>query len=269
MMCVRTFLSGAAALALVACGGGGGFPDAPPIDNPPANGTLSFTWEIRDAGGDVIPCERVGALSMTATLHERSTVGGFTEPFSCNTGAGVASVAPGTYDVMFELDAPSGVIATATAASGLVVTPAGATVAPKATFMVDATGDLDLSFAAINPGGDGSNCAGGAGITSMTITLEDEADACTPVTFAVSAGASGTAGTYVVNCATPAVIGCLHGDQHLTVSDVPSGSHQIHVRGLTADAECTWANDDIFAVPPLGATLTRTLNLAKPVTGCN
>ena len=66
MMCARTISLGAAALALAACGGGGGFPDAPPIDNPPANGTLAFSWEIHDTDGTVIPCERVGALTVVA-----------------------------------------------------------------------------------------------------------------------------------------------------------------------------------------------------------
>jgi hypothetical protein len=268
MMCARTISLGAAALALAACGGGGGFPDAPPIDNPPVNGTLAFSWEIHDTDGAVIPCERVGALSMTATLHELSTAGGFTEPFSCNTGMGVASVAPGTYEIGFELDAPSGIIATATKQTGLVVASAGASVVPKATFTLDATGALDLVFAAIEPGGNGSNCEGGAGIDTMTITLEDASDACTPVTFDVSAGATGTAGTYQVDCAAPVTIGCLENDQRLSVSGVDSGSHQIHVRGATVNPDCTWTNDDIFAVPPIGATLMRTLNLAKPVTGC-
>ncbi|HVK83266.1 MAG TPA: hypothetical protein VM513_04115 [Kofleriaceae bacterium] len=263
---VRTVLLGA---ALAACGDGGGFPDAPGIDSPSANGSFSMMWTIADTGAQVISCDRVGAQSVTAILHERSHAGAFPEAFTCNSGMGSASLGPGIYDIQFELRAPSGLLAMAAEQKGVVVMSGQTTALAPLAFTVDATGGLDLALDTNTTGG---NCAdtasGGAGITSMTITLEDAVDTCTPVTFAVSAGASGTAGTYVVDCATPATIDCLHDDQRLTVTGVPSGNHQIHVRGNTATTSC-WTNDDSFAIPPLGATLTRTLNLVEAMTGCN
>lgn len=270
MKCVRTVVLGAAlATVVAACGDGGGFPDAPVIDSPPANGAFSMMWTISDTGAQVIPCDRVGAQSVTAILHERSFAGAFPEAFTCGTGMGSASLAPGIYDIQFELAAPSGLLATATEQRGVQIESGQTTALAPLAFTVDATGALDLGLDAIATG---DNCAdtasGGAGITSMTITLEDDADACTPLTFAVSAGATGTAGTYVVDCASPATIGCLHADQRLTVAGVPSGNHQIHVVGNTGTTSC-WRNDDSFAIPPLGATLTRTLNLVEAMTGCN
>jgi hypothetical protein len=77
----------------------------------------------------------------------------------------------------------------------------------------------------------------------------------------------GTAGTYTVDCGTPATIGCLYGDQVLSVSNVVSGSYRIHVRGAVGTTDC-YVNDDTFAVPAQGMTLTRTLNLAKTTGTC-
>jgi len=271
MMFVRTVLLGATGLALVACGDGGGFPDARPIDAPPPNGTFSVAWTVTDAGGTTIPCDRIGAQSVTVLLHEKGTQGGFTEAFTCGTGMGSASIAPGTYDVDYELHSPTGILARAPQQKSVVITSEQTTTFTPLVFAVDATGGLDLGLSAIDSGAPIPNCSGVASITTMTVTLETTAAVCQPVTFNISAGATGTAGTYVVNCATPALVNCLNSDQRLTVTGVPSGNYRIHVRGNKAGGDNCWINDDVFSVPPLGATLTRTLNLVHQpaVTGCN
>jgi hypothetical protein len=137
------------------------------------------------------------------------------------------------------------------------------------SFAVNATGGLALSLTAL--GVTAGNCEttanSGAGIDQFTITLEKTSDlSCAAVTFAVSAGATGTAGTYVVNCGTPTTVGCLNADQILSVANVSSGGYRVHIRGRSAP-DC-YVNNDTLQVPALGMTLTRTLNLAKTTGSC-
>lgn len=245
---------------LSACGDGGGFPDARPIDSPPAGGTMSLQWRLTDEGGADVTCAQVGAQTVTLTLRNRAAEGGSTELFTCDIAAATTPpVTPGVYDVTIELTGPAGTLATLPRVMGVTVTSGQNSPLPMATFVIDATGGLDISFFAV-PAGD--NCTG-AGITGMTIALERTAGgACEPVTFAISAG-SGTAGSYTVNCATPASVGCLHADQRLTVTGVPSNTYTIRVRGTSAGG--CWLNDDIIPVPTGGATTIRQLNLARAV----
>ncbi|MDX2089316.1 MAG: hypothetical protein SFX73_15785 [Kofleriaceae bacterium] len=272
MTLVRTVLFGAASLVVAACGDGGGFPDAPIDQGPPANGAFSVAWAVQDSVSTPITCDRVGGQSVTVILHEKGTQGGFTEAFTCGTGMGSASVPPGEYDLNFELRSATGILSTAPEQNPVVIKPNETTALAPLVFHVDATGSLDLAIATNTTGG---NCAdtasNGAGITGMTLTLETAVGAtCQPVTFNVSAGASGTAGTYVVNCSSPTVTTCLNADQRLTTTAVPSGNYRIHVRGHKGAVTDCWTNDDVFAIPALGMTLTRTLNLAfqSSVPGC-
>ncbi len=261
------------ALALCsACGDGGGFPDAPEPDGPPPNGTFSLAWSVTDEGGGPVTCDQVGAQTVTAVLRNPAVQGGSTEVFSCSTGMGTSPpIAPGNYQIDFELNGSSSaasVIKTAPRQDVEINSNENTALVPL-TFAVNATGSLALSLAAL--GVTAGNCEtsanSGAGIDQFKITLEKTSDlSCAAVTFDISAGATGTAGTYTVNCNTPATIGCLHADQTLTVSNVPSGVYRIHVRGRSAP-DC-YVNDDTFSVPALGMTLTRTLNLAKTTVAC-
>lgn len=260
------------ASALLACGDGGGFPDAPGPDSPPPTGTFSLAWSLTDEGGAPITCDQIGAQTVTAVLRNPAVQGGSTEVFSCNSGMGTSpGIAPGNYQIDFELNGASSsasVIKTAPRQDIEIKSNQNTALQPL-TFAVNATGGLALSLSAL--GVSAGNCAAttssGAGIDQFKITLEKSTDlSCAQVTFAVSAGASGVAGTYVVNCTTPATIGCLHSDQVLSVSNVASGGYRIHVRGRSG-TDC-YVNDDSFSVPALGVTLTRTLNLAKTSVAC-
>lgn len=264
------FVAAAAALTSFACGDGGGFPDAPGPDSPPATGTFSLAWTLTDEGGAPVTCDQVGALTVTAVLRNPAVQGGSTEVFNCNTGSGTSpGIPPGNYQIDFELNGSSTtpVIKTAPRQDIEVKSNENTALMPI-SFAVDATGGLALSLNAL--GVTMGNCAAtpdGAGIDQFTITLEKTSDlTCAAVTFDISAGASGTAGTYTVNCATPATVGCLNADQVLSVADITSGSYRVHVRGRSAP-DC-YVNDDSFAVPALGMTLTRTLNLAKTTGTC-
>jgi hypothetical protein len=185
-------------------------------------------------------------------------------------GSSAPGIAPGNYQIDFELNGSSAspVIKTAPRQDIVVKSNENTPLMPI-SFAVNATGGLALSLSAL--GVTAGNCQTtanmGAGIDQFTITLEKTSDlSCAAVTFAVSAGASGTAGTYVVNCGTPATIGCLNTDQVLSVANVASGSYRVHIRGRSG-SDC-YINNDTFSVPALGMTLTRTLNLAKQAGTC-
>ncbi|HEU0031570.1 MAG TPA: hypothetical protein VFQ53_13115 [Kofleriaceae bacterium] len=252
------------------CGGGGGFPvDAAP-DSPPPGGRLSLAWSLTDTAAQPITCGQVGGQVVTLILHNRAIQGASTEVFGCTTGSGdTLPVLPGTYDVSFELNGMVGLLATAPPQMAIVVESNKTTALAPVTFAVEAIGGLELSLASGKPGG---NCAAvasnGAGITATTITLVHTGGNCEPVTFQISAGATKPASTYTVNCATPVVGPCIESDQKLTVSNVPSGGYQIHVRGKVGTTDC-WINDDGLAVPPLSKILKQTLNLGQqPTPGC-
>lgn len=253
-------------LILVACGGGGGFPDAPVKHDatlPP--GTIKVAWSLTDDTGAPITCDQVGAITMTATLRSPSIVGGQTQVFTCGVLMGESqAVDPNTYNIDFELDNASGAIAQAPRASNIIVRSNQATQLDPLVFAVVAKGNLALHVTANKPGG---NCAptasNGGGITATTITLVHKpGDACEPLTLNVGASAltGAPASTYVVNCTTPTVAPCIENDQAITTTASPSGNYQIHIRGQVGTPTC-WTNDDQFAIPAANQTLTRTLNL--------
>jgi len=263
-------------VTLVGCGDGGGFPDAPVIDAPPAPGTFTLAWTVANTGGMAITCDQIGAQAVTALLRNRAIQGGSTEVFTCSTLSGMSQVlAPGIYDIDFDLnggggDPVTGVIATAPQQAGVEIKAGQNTVLTPLAFSVNATGALKLKLMSSATAG---NCVPtaqmGAGITTNTITVTRVGDGvCAPLTFNISAGSmGGTAGTYVVDCVSPAVAPCIERDQELTVSGVTSGAYAINVRASQGGTLC-YTNVDQLPVPPLGRELMRTLNLGSVTPAC-
>lgn len=259
---------------VAACGDGGGFADARPIDSPPAPGAFSLAWTVKDTVGNVLPCDQIGAQTVTVLTRNRAVQGGSTEVFTCGTLMGSAQgLTPGTYDMDFELGGVggavgTGIIATSPKQMGVVI-KSGETIAlmPLA-FAVDATGGIKLNITANKPGGNcGSVANNGAAITGMTLTLQHTTGgACEPVTFTFPANATLPGGSYTVNCGAPSVAPCIEADQQLSVAGVKSDGYQLRVRGKKAAADC-WTNDDTMSVPPLGRDAIRTLNLAAAPSG--
>ena len=243
---------------IAACGGGGGFPDAKPIDSAPPTGTFSLAWTVDDTGNMPVACDKIGALSVTVLAHNRAFDGGTTEVFTCASGSGTSQALPaGTYDFDFQLTSSSGTLATAATQHGVVLVSGANTALTPITFTVDATGGLALMLATNKTDGNCAPPTGGGGITSMQITLVRASDlGCEPVTFMISGG-----GTYTVDCNTPANAGCIDQTQTLTVMGVPSDAYIIHVKGMVGAATC-WTNNDSLQVPAQGMSLTKTLNLA-------
>ena len=261
-------------LSIVACGSGGGFPDARPPDVAAPGGHFALAWSLTDTAGQPVTCDQLGAQAITAAIHNRAVEGGETEVFSCSSGSGESQgFSPGVYDMDLELGGPTGVLATAPPQLGVVLVSGQTTQLTPIAFSVQAVGGLALHFEAGKPAGNcATTAANGAGITTTSITLIKNSDSsCLPLALNVAAGATQPARTYTINCATPMPIDgpCIDNDQAITVMGVASDSYTIHVKGKTAPTMC-WTNGDSLQVPPLGATLTRTLNLGfmTSTTGC-
>jgi hypothetical protein len=248
---------------LAACGGGGGFPDAKGIDAAPT-GMFSATWSVVDQNNQPITCESIAAQTMTVLGHHKEFDGGSTQIFTCGTGMGTSqAIIAGNYDFSFELGGTfgdaNGVLTRATAQPNVAI-PIGVTtpLAPL-TFQVQATGAFELKLAT---GVTNGNCAAGAGIEGVTITMNHASDtSCAPIQLTISDGASQTGGTYMIDCVTPTTFGCIDTDQTITASGIQSDGYTMHIKGYIGANAC-WINNDMIQVPPLDKTLTRTLNLA-------
>lgn len=252
---------------LTACGGGGGFPDAPPIDGPTL-GTFSATWSVVDQNNQPISCERIGGQTMTVLVHNKAFDGGSTQIFTCATGMGTSqAILTGTYTFDFELGGTVGLLAKSSVQDNVAIAASTTTPLEPLLFQVKATGGLALNLSA----GAGGNCETGAGIQSFTLSATHNSDAtCEPLTLTIAAGATKPAHTYTIDCTTPVATNyCIESDQQITVTDVPSDGYTLHIRGKVNGLDC-YKNDDSIQVPPLDMTLTRTLNLAKQtqITGC-
>jgi hypothetical protein len=251
---------------LVACGGGGGFPDAPlPVDAPP-NGTFSLNWSlVKMADGSSVLCDQIGGVTVTALLRNRAVEGGFTEIFSCNTGMGTSGPVPiGTYDIRYELTGVTGVITTGLEQLGVDIPKNSNVTLNPVTFTVNAVGGLDLKIDALKAGGNCDTVAnGGAGITGMTITLTHvSGGACEAATIMIGST------PYTIDCVTPTNTACIEKTTSITAASLPSDNYQIHVRANQNALQC-FKNDDSLRVPPNAMSLTRTLNLAATGTaGC-
>jgi hypothetical protein len=251
--------------ALAACGSGGGFPDAPPPDQPGPTGTFSVSWSVIDQNSQPIACDRIAAQTMTVLTHNIAVEGGSTEPLGCSTGMGMSQgLTPGTYEMDFELAGTFGVLAMGAQQAGVeIVANTNVELAPV-SFQVEALGGVSLQLASGKAGGNcGTIANGGAGINQVSITLNHNSDlTCEPVTLTISAGATQPGGMYTINCTTPVMRGCIESDQTITAMNVPSDSYTIRVRGFIGANVC-WLNQDAIQVPPLQKVLMRTLNLAQ------
>ena len=263
---VMTFAAGLLGLASSAgcdgCNEGG--VDAGVIDTPVVGGTFSLAWTLLDqTTNKPVTCDKLDPNATVFVQASRPGTGG-TESFACKNmqATSIATFPPSIYRFSYELHVAANgqalSIATAPDQNGVTISSGQNVVLAPITFQVDATGKLELMLHA----GAAGNCAGGAGITGFTISLEHAGGpgdtGCAPVVFALSGG-----GTYdASDCVTPAVSPrCIDAGETLTVASLPSGPYQIHIRGKKGSLDC-WSNDDALRVPPQGLTLSQTLNLA-------
>jgi hypothetical protein len=263
-MWFRVVLITGALTAFAGCDcNGNGFPtDARVIDAPAARGTVSLAWSLTDLTGRAITCDDVGASFVSLELRRQASLAGAVASFTCaNSPTTSQPIEVGTYEVRFELRGQGLTPVTAPPQNSVVITKDQNTELAPVTFAIDTNGMLVIALVAPPFT---SNCKPGsmqgAGITNHTITLTRAGGGCAPVTFVRTRGST-LIDTYMVNCSSPRISGCIENDETLTVQSMPSGPYQIHVRGLLTAAEC-WANDDSLQVPPQGKARTETLNLA-------
>ena len=258
-----------ACVVAAGCGSGGGFPDAAIDSPPPGPGKFMVDWTVSDTASQPVPCSRINASTVTATLRSHAIAGGSTQVFTCGTGSGTSqSVDPGTYDIAFELDSAQGaVLTTAPTQKDVVIQEGQITHLTALAFALDATGAMKLHLTAGLAGGNCAAAPGGAAIDTMTISINHQSTGpCEPIMFAIGAGATKPAGTYTINCTTPATTPCIESDQEITAMGVPSDKYTFHIQGNVGAAAC-WTNSDQVTVPPLSGTLTTTLNLGHAPTG--
>jgi hypothetical protein len=125
------------ALAIVACGGGGGFPDAPVKMPPQDPGTVTLSWSLDDSMGSAVSCGSAGATGVVVNIVQEGTAEQFGQTFACSLGLAVSGSLPtATYDVDFSLIDGSTVLATGSAQTGIVVTPDNTTDLGNIVFVV-------------------------------------------------------------------------------------------------------------------------------------
>jgi hypothetical protein len=248
---IRRFTATGLLVGLASCGSGGSFPDAPAKDAPPPTGTVSVSWAIQSTSAASITCAQVQGVLVTATIENMDAVGGTTELFTCNDGMGTsAALTPGNYRVRLALNGSAGELAQVPFVGNIRVVSGQDTAVPVQTFTVNDRGTLRFTLAS-RPGG---NCAAiaanGAALDGITLELRKEAgQVCSPTTFAIAAGASRPASTYVSSCVGAAIVGpCIDADQVVSIVDGVSGPYRVVVGGQIAGTTC-WSAEQQTNIP--------------------
>lgn len=226
----------------------------------PARGSMAVAWSITDRDHKPATCEQVGASTVVLRLRNRAGDVSLAS-FTCGNSPSTTEIVAGPYEIAFELHAVDGAtLAGAPGQSTVAVSAGQVTTLTPITFALDAKGILAIAIAAPPAT---SNCkspaAGGAGMTTNTITLETSFGSCAAVTFIRTRGGA-PAGTYTVECGSPATAPCIEKDELLTVLSMAPGPYVIRIRGAIGGVRNCWSLDGVLEVPP-GATVTRTLNL--------
>ena len=96
-------------LLVVACGGGGGFPDAPVVMPPQDPGTVALSWTLVGAGSAAPEtCTMANGMSVVVAIAQEGTSAQFGQTFPCSLGVAVSGSLPtATYDLMFALYDPN------------------------------------------------------------------------------------------------------------------------------------------------------------------
>jgi len=107
-------------VSAAACGGGGGFPDAPAFQDAAAPGKFQLDWTLQDSSQQPVTCEAANATTVLVIVHDATDT--LSQPFTCALGNSVSgSIAIGTYDMQITLQGASGTIAQAPEQDGIVI----------------------------------------------------------------------------------------------------------------------------------------------------
>jgi hypothetical protein len=235
-----------------ACGSNEGPPDARVIDGPPPGGTFSLQWTLHE-GASALACDDVGAKLVAVTIKNEDAGFGTVETFSCSSTSGTsAPLAPGLYTFAVELDdASGGPLGPVQTFMHVEIKSSQDSPLGTLDFPVVARGGLSIKHAAQ---GKSANCtAGGANIDATTLALKGAGGACVPATFAIAAGSTRPAATYVSDCNTLPAGPCIEQDQTITVTGLRSGTVELNVSGLVAGQAC-WGGGYTLTVPAMDKT---------------
>jgi hypothetical protein len=106
---------------LVACGGGGGFPDARPYVAPSAPGAFSIAWSLAGPNGNTT-CAQAAATTVRVGILDEITAAQYSATFDCALGlAASGALLPSRYDLTFTLLGVSGAISNAPAQDAIDV----------------------------------------------------------------------------------------------------------------------------------------------------
>ena len=228
----------------------------------PASGAISVSWTLRAANDVAVSCNQVGARFVALRLRNRATAAVTATAFPCPNSPGTAQIAPGLYDVVFQLDGADGArLATAPDQIGVSIVSGRLTQLEPVTFRLAASPQsrLVLSLATGSTTNCGPTSAGGAGITGNTIAVLRPDGGCVPVTFTRQRG-NEQRGNYVVNCSSPAIAACIEKDETLTAQLDPL-SYVVTARGKVGAIDCFVISDRIDV--PASAIVERTLGLVR------
>lgn len=229
----------------------------------PANGSISMVWAIRAANGLGMTCASIGGRFVALRIRNRASGATTATAFPCVDGRATTQLAPGLYDISFQLDAADGTrVATAPDQTGVSVVSGQVTQLAPVLLRVDTTGQATLTLSIATSVS--SNCQptsmGGSGITGTTLTLERAGGGCAAVTFTRQRGTE-QRGTYTVDCSSPPIAACIERNETLTATLEP-GQYLVHARGKVGVFDC-WARDDTIDLSTTGGTLARTLGLMQ------
>jgi hypothetical protein len=234
---------------------------AAPCTPPPTMGSISLAWSIVDGTGQPATCAQAGAHSVALRLHNRTNGSTIATAFPCTTNPGSTQIAPGLYDIAFDLNAADGTrLTTAPNQAAVAIVAAQVNRLAPVTFNVSIEGTVMLELAAPPTT---ANCtpatSGGAGITGSAVTLMMTDGRCATVTFERRQNGK-QVGTYTVDCGSPAVIACIERNETLTTRLAPR-NYVVHVFGKIGALDC-WRSDATLGVEP-GKTLTQRLDLSR------
>jgi hypothetical protein len=124
---------------LVACGSGGGFPDAFKAPPPPDPGTFAINWTLSNASGSATTCAAANASTVHVGILDEASGAQFTSNFDCGLSEAVSGSLPvGTYDLDFALDGVT-VITTAPEQTAVVIASDQTTNLAPVAFVVPAS----------------------------------------------------------------------------------------------------------------------------------
>ena len=113
------------ALAIVACGDGGGFPDAFVMMPPQDPGTVALSWTLVDGSAAPETCATANGATVVVAITQEGTNEQFGQSFPCSLGLAVSGSLPtASYDLTFSLYDPNNtLLSNGMEQAGVAVTP--------------------------------------------------------------------------------------------------------------------------------------------------